>query len=96
MPIYVMFTNLTEEGRKSIKEQPSRIREVNEEVEAIGVKILHQYALHGPYDFINVIEAPSHEAVCKVAIELGARGTIQTITMAALPLDAYIEANLWT
>jgi len=59
MAIYVMLTNLTDEGRKTIKENSGRIKEVNKEVEAMGVKLLAQYALMGPYDFLNVLEAAS-------------------------------------
>ncbi|GAJ04272.1 unnamed protein product, partial [marine sediment metagenome] len=47
MATYVMLTTLTEEGRKTIKQNPQRIREVNKEVEAMGVKILAQYSLLG-------------------------------------------------
>ncbi len=90
MATYVMLTTLTDEGRKTIKENPQRIKEVNKEVEAMGVKILAQYALLGPYDFINILEAQDNKAVSKVAIELGARGTLQTLTMAAMTLDELI------
>ena len=92
MPIYVMLTTLTDEGRKTVKEKPERIKEVNKEVEAMGVKILTQYALLGPYDFLNILEAPSNEAVTKVALELGARGTLQTMTLPAITLDNFIKA----
>jgi uncharacterized protein with GYD domain len=91
MAIYVMLTNLTDEGRKTIKENPGRIKEVNKEVEAMGVKLVAQYALMGPYDFLNVLEAASNEAVAKVAVELGARGTLQTLTMPAIRLDDLIK-----
>lgn len=87
MAVYVMLTNLTEEGRKTIKQHPNRIQEVNKEVEAMGVKILAQYALLGPYDFINILEAPDHKAIARVALELGARGTVHTMTMAAMPVS---------
>ena len=87
MAIYVMLTRLTDEGRKTIKAHPQRILEVNKEVEAMGVKILVQYALLGPYDFVNVLEAPDNKAVARVALELGSRGTLQTTTMSAMSLD---------
>jgi len=87
MAVYVMLTTLTDEGRRTIKENPKRLKEVNKEVEAMGVKILAQYALLGPYDFINILEAPDNKAVAKVAMELGSRGTLQTITMAAMSVD---------
>jgi len=92
MAIYVMLTNLTDEGRKTIKEKPERIKEVNKEVEGMGVKILAQYALLGQYDFVNILEAPSSEAISRVAMELGSRGTLQTMTLAAMPLDDFIKS----
>jgi uncharacterized protein with GYD domain len=91
MAIYVMLTTLTDEGRKTLKANPKRIKEVNKEVEAMGVKILGQYALLGPYDFVNILEAPDNKAVSKVALELGARGTLQTMTMAAMTVDDLIK-----
>ena len=89
MAIYVMLTTLTDEGRKTIKGNPQRIREVNKEVEAMGVKILAQYSLLGPYDFVNILEAPNNQTITKVALELGSRGTLQTMTMAAMTLDEF-------
>ena len=68
MAIYVMMTTLTDEGRKTVKANPQRIKEVNQEVEKMGVKILAQYALLGQYDFINILEAPNNEAVSRLAI----------------------------
>ncbi len=90
MAVYVMLTTLTDEGRKTVKDNPARIKEVNKEVEAMGVKILAQYALLGQYDFVNVLEAPGNEAMVRVAVELGARGTLQTTTLSAMTLDDFI------
>ena len=90
MAFYVMLTSLTDEGRMTIKNNPQRIKEVNKEVEAMGVKIVAQYAVLGPYDFVNIVEAPDNNTVSKVAVELGARGTLQTLTMAAMTIDELI------
>lgn len=92
MAFYVMLSTLTDEGRRTVKDNPRRIKEVNKEVQTMGVKIVAQYALLGPYDFCNILEAPDNETVCRVAIELGARGTLQTLTMAALTLDDFIAS----
>lgn len=91
MPIYLMLTQLTDEGRKTIKEKPERIKEVNQEVEKMGVKILSQYALLGIYDFVNILEAPDNQTVARVAVELGSRGTLNTTTLAALSIDEFIS-----
>ncbi len=91
MAIFVMLSNLTDEGRKTMKGTPERIKEVNKEVEAMGAKVIAQYALIGPYDFVNILEAPSNEIIAKVAMELGSRGTLQPMTMAAMSVDDFIK-----
>lgn len=94
MPLYLMLTKLTEEGRKTIKSRPSRLKEVNKEVEKMGVEILAQYFLLGQYDFANILRAPDEWSIARVALELGARGTLETMTIPAMQIDdmiAYIE-----
>ncbi len=86
-----MLTTLTDAGRRAIQEEPERLREINKEVEFAGVKILNQYALLGQYDFLNVLEAPSNEAIAKLAIRLSAKGTTQTLTLAAISIDDLIQ-----
>jgi uncharacterized protein with GYD domain len=85
-----MLTNLTDEGRKTVRKKPERIAEVNKEVESMGAKIIAQYALMGQYDFVNILEAPDNETIVRVAIELSSRGTLQTTTLAALTLDEFV------
>ena len=92
MAIYIMFTTLTDDGRKTLKDNPQRIKEVNKEVEAMGGKILAQYAILGPYDFINIIEAVGNTSITKIALELGSRGTLHTTTFAAIPVDDLISS----
>jgi uncharacterized protein with GYD domain len=92
MATYVMLTTLTDEGRKTLKQNPKRLKEVNKEVEAMGVKVVAQFAVLGPYDFVNILEAKDNKTITKVAMELGARGTLQTFTMAALSLDDFLSS----
>ena len=92
MGVYILLSKLTAEGRKTIKERPSRMKEVRAEYESSGVKVLEQYATLGPYDFVSVIEAPDNETVGKVSVELCSRGTIEIMTLAAIPVDSYISA----
>ncbi len=90
MPIYVLLSTLTSKGRETVKERPERIKEVNREVEALGAKILAQYAVLGPYDFVTIIEAPDNETVAKISVELGSRGTVQIMSLPAIPIDDFI------
>ena len=91
MPLYIMMSNLTDEGRKTVKANPYRIKEVNKEVEAYGVKIIAQYVVLGQYDFINVLEAPDNETIAKLMTDIGSRGTVTTSTLSALTLDQFIK-----
>jgi len=86
---YIMLTTLTDEGRKTVKMRPERIKEVNTELEKMGVRVHAQYAVLGPYDFINILEAPDNETISRVAIELGSRGTVQLVTLSAIAIDQF-------
>ncbi len=91
MPIYIMISTLTDDGRKTIKKHPDRIEEVNREIENMGAKVLAQYALLGQYDFLSIVDAPSNESISKVSLDLGSRGTIQIMTLPAMPVDEFID-----
>jgi uncharacterized protein with GYD domain len=94
MPYYVTLTNLTEQGRKTIKARPERIREVNKELTAMGGKILAQYAVLGPYDFVTILEAENNDVIMGISVELSARGTLQLMSLPALEIDKFI-ARAW-
>jgi uncharacterized protein with GYD domain len=91
LAIYVVLSNLTDQGRKTIKGRPERIREVNKEIEAMGGKVLAQYAVLGPYDFINILEAANNEVMVRIAVELGSRGTVQLMTLPAIKIDEFVS-----
>ncbi|MGI8556749.1 MAG: GYD domain-containing protein [Solirubrobacteraceae bacterium] len=92
MPTYVMLTTLTPDGVQTIKNNPQRIREVNNEIEQLGAKVVAQWATLGQFDFINIIEAPDDTAIARVSLELGSRGTGRYETLAAIPIDDFIAA----
>jgi uncharacterized protein with GYD domain len=91
MPHYVILSKLTDEGRKTLKEKPERISEVNKEVEKMGVKVKEQFALLGPYDFVSIVEAPDNETVMKLSVELGSRGSVHLLTLPALPVQDFVK-----
>jgi len=85
MPTYVLLSTLTPQGRQTLHSNPDRLEEVNKEIENFGCKVLSQYALLGPYDFMSVIEAADNETVAHLAVDLGSRGTINIMTLPAIP-----------
>jgi len=86
-----MLSSLTDEGAATIKKNPDRIKEVNKDVEALGGKVVTQYAVIGEYDFINIIEAPDMETIARISVELGSRGSVHLKTLAAIPVDEFIS-----
>ena len=97
MPKFVMLSTLGPDGSARIRENPERLREVRDEVEAMGVKVLQQFALLGSWDFLNIIEAPDERIMARVATTLAARGTLKTLTLTAIEIEDFIatmkEAN---
>ena len=92
MSYYLMLSKLTERGRRTIRDNPARIQEVTREVEgmASNAKVVAQWYLLGPYDFATIVEAPDNWNMSKIAMELGARGTMETLTMPALRTEDFI------
>ena len=91
MPTYILLSTVVAKGRKTIRDKPERIREVNREIEAHGAKVISQYAVLGPYDFVNIVEAPDNESIARISLELGARGTVQIMTLPAIPAEDFIK-----
>jgi uncharacterized protein with GYD domain len=92
MATYILLSSLTDEGAKTIKYNPNRIKEVNKEIESLGVKVVAQYATLGLYDFVNIVEAPDNETIVRVSAELGSRGSIKLMTLVAIDIDSFIAA----
>ena len=91
MSLYVMLSTLSESGRKVLRERPGWIRKVNGDVERMGARVVAQWAVLGPYDFVTVVDAADNATISRVSVELGARGSVQMMTMAAIPLDEFIS-----
>jgi uncharacterized protein with GYD domain len=92
VPKYVMLSTLGPDGSARLRENPERLREVSAEVEAMGVKVLEQFAVLGQWDFVNILEAPDEVTMARVATTLASRGTLKTLTMPVVEIEPFIEA----
>ncbi len=92
MPSFVLLSTLTPEGVQTVKNNPQRIREVNRELEQLGVTVKAQWATLGRFDFINVVEAPDENVMARASLELGSRGTARYETLTAIPIDDFIAS----
>lgn len=91
MPTYILLTTLTAQGVQTLKSNPDRLRAVNQDVEELGARVLHQWATLGEFDFVNIVEAPDVETIARVSIALGARGSAKLQTLPALPIDEFLR-----
>jgi uncharacterized protein with GYD domain len=92
MPTYIMLSTLTPEGVQTVKNNPQRIKEVNDEVDRLGAKVTAQWATLGHVDFISIVEAPDEQTMMRVSLELGSRGTGRYETLSAIPIDDFIAS----
>jgi uncharacterized protein with GYD domain len=92
MPTYILLSNLTVQGVQTLKSNPTRLREVNRDVEELGAKVVHQWATLGAFDFVNVVEAPDEATIARVSVALGARGSARLQTLPALTIDEFLGA----
>jgi uncharacterized protein with GYD domain len=90
VPTYIMLSMLSPDGVQTIKNNPTRIREVNRELQQLGATVKAQWATLGRFDFVNVVEAPDEATMARVSLELGSRGTARFETLVAIPIDDFI------
>ncbi len=87
MPKYLMLSTLSEQGLQTLRANPERVQEVNKDVEEMGAKVVHQWFVLGPYDFVNIVEAPDASTIARISVALGARGSVHTQSYEMLEVD---------
>ena len=92
MAMFVLLSTLTDEGAKTITKRPVRIKEVDDEILKLGVMVVSQWAVLGPYDFVSIVEAPDDLVISKVSALLSSRGTVRIMTLPAIPVDEFIAS----
>jgi uncharacterized protein with GYD domain len=85
MHTYILLSTLTSEGRRTLLDHPDRLELVNNEISDLGCKVIAQYAVLGPYDFVTTVEAPDNGTIAHLSVSLGSRGTINIVTLPAIP-----------
>jgi uncharacterized protein with GYD domain len=82
-----MLSTLTPKGSQTLQANPDRLKEVNRDVEELGAKVLHQWAVVGEYDFLNIVEAPDAMTMARVSLALGSRGSMRFQTYELVEVD---------
>lgn len=91
MPTYVILTRLTPESVKAPADLKRLERAVSERVraEVPDVRWVANYAILGPYDYLDVVEAPDEEAVARAVMIIRSFGHAATETWTALPWERF-------
>lgn len=83
MPTYIVLTNYTDQGVKSIRDTPKRHEQYLKNTTASGGKVIAEYVVIGQYDRVAIIEYPNDEAMLAHLLRIGAGGNVRTTTLKA-------------
>lgn len=86
MQHYICLNKFTDQGARTGKDLPMRIRAAQKEAEKLGGK-LTVYTTFGEYDTISMLEAPSDEAALVFVSNIASLGNVKTITLKAFTLE---------
>jgi uncharacterized protein with GYD domain len=89
MNTYLLLMNFTEQGVKTIKESPARVKAMYKAVEAAGGKVLAVYLTMGQYDLVAIAEGPSDENALLQLLGLGLAGNVRTTTLKAFTMEQF-------
>lgn len=93
MPVFVLMTRLAPESLHDARGRRATGKAWLKKVQLAcpDVKWLSHYALLGPYDFMDIYEAPDVETAHRVSLISRAEGALTAESWQALPYDAYLE-----
>ena len=89
MPRYIQLFNWTDQGVRTARESPNRIRQAAQMLEQLGGRLIDISLTLGQYDLVGVLEAPSDEVVARFALTLAGAGNVRTTTLKAFSLDEF-------
>ncbi|HUY70648.1 MAG TPA: GYD domain-containing protein [Gaiellaceae bacterium] len=76
---------------QTLKANPERLLQVNKDIEELGVRVLHQWATLGEFDFVNIVEAPDIETIARASVSIAARGSVKIETLPALAIEDFVR-----
>jgi uncharacterized protein with GYD domain len=89
MPTYITLLRFTQQGIEKIKDAPARLDAARKVFDAAGAQLKEFYLLNGQNDALVISEAPNDEAVAKITLAIGARGSVRTETLRAFTESEY-------
>lgn len=87
MATYVVLSQYTDQGIRTIKNSPQRASQVAEMAKGFGCEMKEIYWTLGQYDLVAVVEAKDEQSLCTFGYALGAGGNVRTQTLRAFTKD---------
>lgn len=93
MPTFVLMTRLAGEAAPSAERRKATGKEWLAKVRAScpEVRFLAHYAILGPYDFMDIYDAPDVETAHKVSLISRSEGALSAESWQALPYDDFLK-----
>ena len=93
MQTFVLMTKLAPEMSKRVKDQEKLGRVWLEQVKekCPEVNFVSHYALLGPYDYLDIYEAPNEETTAKVSLISLQSGAFLAESWVAIPYKRFVE-----
>lgn len=93
MPTYILATKLSPELTKNLKKRAEIGRTWLKKVKknCPDVKFIAHYALLGPYDFLDIYEAPNERSAAKVSMISLSGGAVAAESWTAIPYMDFIK-----
>ena len=85
MPTFIIFISFTDQGIKTVKDVPKRVRAGKALLKKLGGRAKQVYLTSGESDALMIAEVPNGDVVAKFAMALSSRGNVRTKTVRAWP-----------
>jgi len=89
MPRFIRLTSFTAEGAKDLKNFSNGRKEFLAAAKKLGIKVLSEYVITGPYDIITILEAPDLETVLKLSAMMASTGRTRNETYGAVTAEEF-------
>ena len=89
MARYVTLYQFTDQGIRSVKDSPGRLKAAIKKAEGTGMKMLAAYYTEGPYDLVVISEASDEKVATAFAVATAAQGNVRSTTMRAHTADEF-------
>jgi uncharacterized protein with GYD domain len=83
MPTYVSLLNFTDQGIRTIRDTTQRGERAAQTAQKYGISFKGLYWTVGPYDVVNIFEAPDEESATAYMLEVGSWGAVRSTTLRA-------------